>query len=524
MAADSGRRGGKWSTLAAMALSSGLTSIPTAAIVLALPTLHRQFDASFDELEWTVNAFCLSYASLLIAAGRLSDLFGRRLFFVTGSVLYGLACLAAATAQSTTWLLIAIAGIGAGAAILTPASLGLITAAFSTTQRGTAIGIWGAAGALTSGVGPALGGILTDQLSWRWIFWIQIPIAVVMVAVTLVSTPESRDPEAVRQIDWGGVLCVAAGMGALTLALVEGSTWEWTSPRVAGLLVGSVVVFAGLGLLERRLRYPLVDFAFFRHRNYTGSNIGLLILNFALASMLFFLPLYLQEYLGYSPLKCGLLLLPASGLMVVGLPLGGPISDRVGPLLPIAAGLGLTAVGMFMLSRITTTSGYGDVWPGMAVAGLGVGLALTPINTGAINAIRKAKSGAAAGILVAVSGIAMVLGVAVSGAVYTEGQEHKVAQQLAEAGLRISSTAQKNLTGLLAGAPSAKRSLATYDAATRVRITHAVHDGFIYGISRAFLVSAVVSLAGVAIAAMLMRRSDVAQEDGVEAPPALTSR
>jgi hypothetical protein len=181
-------------------------------------------------------------------------------------------------------------------------------------------------------------------------------------------------------------------------------------------------------------------------------------------------------------------------------------------------------VGMFMLSRITTTSGYGDVWPGMAVAGLGVGLALTPINTGAINATRQAKSGAAAGILVAVSGIAMVLGVAVSGAVYTEGQEHKVAQQLAEAGLRISSTAQKNLTGLLAGAPSAKRSLATYDAATRVRITHAVHDGFIYGISRAFLVSAVVSLAGVAIAAMLMRRSDVAQEDGVEAPPALTSR
>lgn len=507
------RHGGKWSTLTAMTLSTALTSVPTAAIVLALPTLHKQFDASFDDLEWTVNAFSLSYAVLLIAAGRLSDLFGRRLFFIVGSILYGGACVAAATAQGTVWLICAVAAIGAGAAILTPASLGIITSVFSTKERGTAIGIWGAAGALASGVGPALGGVLTDQLSWRWIFWVQVPVAVVMIAITLLSSPESFDPDAERRIDWGGVLCVAAGMGALTLALVEGPNWEWTSTRVVGLSVGAIVSFAGLALLERRVRNPLVKFGFFRHRNYAGANIVLFALNFALVTLLFFLPMYMQDYLDFSPLKSGVLLLPASGLMVLGLPLGGPISDRVGPLLPIAVGLTLTAAGLILLSRISTTSGYGDLWPGMSVAGFGLGLSLTPINTGAINAIRKAESGAASGILIAVSGIAMVLGVAISGAVFSEGQEHKVAQQIADTGIQMSAATEKNLMGLLAGAPSAKHALATYSPVDQARITQAVHEGFVFGISRALVLCAIISVIGVVLAAALMRRSDVAQDD-----------
>jgi EmrB/QacA subfamily drug resistance transporter len=503
-----------------MTLSSGLTSIPTAAIVLALPVLHRQFDASFDELEWTVNAFSLAYAALLIAAGRLSDIFGRKRFFIIGSLIYAAACIAAATAQDTLWLIGSIACIGVGAAILTPASLSIITSVFSTSERGTAIGIWGAASALTSGVGPALGGILTNSLTWRWIFWIQLPIAAVMIVIAFFSTPESRDEHADRRIDWGGVACVGAGMSVLTLALVEGSTWEWNSARIVGLLAGAVVLFIGLALIERRVGNPLVDFGFFRHRNYSGANIVLFALNFALAALLFFLPLYLQEFLNYSPLKAGLLLLPASGLMVVGLPLGGPISDRFGPLPPIAIGLGLTAVGMFLLSRISTTTGYGDLWPGMALTGFGLGLALTPINTGAINAIRRARSGAAAGILVAVSGIAAVLGVAISGAVYSEEQEHKVAQELAAIGLHLSSATQKNLLGLLAGAPSAKHELAKFAAPERKQITAAVHEGFVFGIARAMLLCAIVSIVGVVLAALLMRRSDVAREDEEAVPEA----
>jgi EmrB/QacA subfamily drug resistance transporter len=516
------RAGNKWSTLVAMTLSSGLTSIPTAAIVLALPTLHRQFDASFDELIWTVNAFSLAYAALLITAGRLSDLYGRKIFFLGGSVLYAAACVGAATAQDTIWLIAAIAMIGVGAAILTPASLSIITSMFTTTERGMAIGIWGAASALTSGVGPALGGLLTDQLSWRWIFWCQLPLAALMIVVAAVSTPESKDPLADKRIDWSGAVCVGAGLSALTLALVEGSSWEWGSPRIVGLLVGGVAILVGLVLIERRVKNPIVDFRFFLHRNFTGANVVLFVLNFALAGVLFFLPLYLQEFLNYSPLKSGVLLLPASGLMVLGLPLGGPLADRLGPFPPIAFGLTLTAIGLFMLSRMSTTSGYGDLWPGMAVAGLGVGLALTPINTGAINAIRKSRSGAAAGVLVAVSGLAAVVGVAVSGTVYTEEQEHRVAQEMANAGLHLSSATQKNLSGLLAGSPSAKRALAAYDTSAQAKIVKAVHDGFVFGISRALLVGAIVSLAGVALAALMMRRSDVAPDEEVltEAVPA----
>src|SRR6266511_4014678 len=341
-----GRGGGghenKWSALAAMALSSGTTSIPTSAVVLALPKIHQEFNASLGELQWTLVGFTLAYSALLIVAGRLSDIFGRKKFFLGGTILYAAAAVGAALAPTALVLIIAIVAMGVGAAILTPASLSIITDAFEPAQRGTAIGLWASASALVSGVGPALGGVLADW-DWRTVFWINVPFAVVFFAITMLAARESRDPNAERKIDIAGLATLAAGLTALSLVLNQGQSWGFLSTKSIALFVIAGVLLITFGVIEPRTRNALVDFGFFRKRNYTGGNAALFAANFILAAVLFFLPLYMEVLLHYSPLKAGVLLLPLSATLVICLPLGGPISERVGPRIPIAAGLVVSA-------------------------------------------------------------------------------------------------------------------------------------------------------------------------------------
>jgi EmrB/QacA subfamily drug resistance transporter len=496
---------GRRATLVAMTIASGITSLPTAAIVLAIPVIHRELQASIGELQWTVTAFLLAYSALLIAAGRLGDIFGRRLMFVAGSALYAAGSVVAALANDATILIVGIAFIGGGAAVLLPASLSLITESFPPERRGAAIGLWGAASALVQGLGPAIGGLLTDQLSWRWIFWLNLVAAAVMIVLVVLRTRESRDESAVRHVDVLGLVLSAAGLVALTLALNEGSVWRWGSEKTIVVFAAAGLLLAAFGLLEPRIRSPLVDFAFFRIRNFTGANLVVFVLNFILGAMLFFLPLYFQELLGYSPLKAGMLLLPLSATLVVGMPLGGPIAERVGPRIPIVAGLALMAVGMFLISDVTLATQFSDVWPPMALIGFGAGLAITPMNLAAMNSVEQRRAGAASGILITISGLGGAFGVAVSGALFQELQTSRTAELATSKGIKLTQAGAQQLDGLLAGSPAAQQAAHRLGQGRDAEVTHAVREAFVSALGSTMKLSAAIGVAGLVLTIAIMR-------------------
>jgi EmrB/QacA subfamily drug resistance transporter len=512
-----GQKDKKWIVLTAMAISSGVTSIPTSAVVLAIPEIHEEFNASIGELQWTIVGFSLAYSALLVIAGRLADVYGRKKFFLGGTIVYAAGALGAAVSPNAIVLIVAVVIMGVGAAVLTPASLSIITNAFAPEQRGTAIGIWAAASALVSGVGPALGGVLAGW-EWRSVFWINIPFAVIFFVMTMLAARESRDPHANRHVDTVGLGTLAGGLTALSLVLNEGQTWGFTSTKSIILFVAAGLLLVLFFVFEPRARNPLVDFGFFRKRNYLGGNSALLVAGFALAAILFFLPMYMQEVLGYSPVKAGVLLLPLSATMVIALPIGGPISERIGPRIPIVAGLGLTALGCYLLTRINADSGFDELWPGMLVAGAGAGLALTPLNTAAMNAIRRAEHGAAAGILVTMGGIGATFGVALSGSFFQTVKDHKSDELLSKLNIGLTESQERTLDGLLAGSPEATAELHKFPPGQQVAIKHALRHGFTEGLSTVMWLSLGITVAGMILVALVMQRSaPIPDEEELEA-------
>ncbi len=281
----------------------------------------------------------IPFSAFLIAAGRLADVFGRKRFLLLGTALFAAGSILAAAAPGIEVLIAGIALAGSGGALIMPSSMSVLTNVFTGERRGTAIGMWGAATELVSGIGVLIGGVLTGELDWRWIFIVCAAIAGGVALCAWRGAPESSDPKASRQVDLLGVGLSVTALTSLTLALIQGATWGWGSPAIITLLVLAVVLAAGFVVVERRAPQPIIDFDFFRQRNFAGSTIVIFALDFSFGALLFFLPLYFQEILGYSPTEVGVLLLPLTGLMVVGSPLGGRAAAAFGPRPPIAIGL-----------------------------------------------------------------------------------------------------------------------------------------------------------------------------------------
>jgi EmrB/QacA subfamily drug resistance transporter len=509
------RGSGTTRLLFGMALASGITSIPNAAIVLALPTLHKQFDASLTELQWTVTGYLLAYSAFMIAAGRLADIFGRKKLLVIGTLIYMGASVAAALADSALALIISLIVMGTGAAVLTPGSLAIVTNGFRGSRRAMAVGVWGAASALFSGVAPALGGFFTDQMSWRWILWFNVIIGVgILIGVR--GGEESRDETVPRKIDIAGLLLSVAGLAAIVLALNEAPTWELTSPKVILLIVGGLLLLAAFCVVERRIRDPLIDLAMFAHRNVSGASIVVFVLNFAFGAVLFFIPLYLQEFLHYDPLEAGFLLLPASATMMIGMPLGAWLFNKVGPLPPIVGGMALSAIGMLLLGRIDDSTTYSELWFPLGMEGLGLGVALTPMNLAALNAMPRRVHGAVGGILAMLSGLGATFGVAVSGAVNESLQHDRTVENAADAGITISNSTATSLDGLLAGNATATKTLDSFPADQRDALTNAVHEAFTSALGTTMLLSFGVTVAGIILALLLIRREEMATEEAPE--------
>jgi EmrB/QacA subfamily drug resistance transporter len=406
----------RWWTLAAMCFALFMVMLDNTVTNVALPSIQRTFDASLSSLEWTINAYSLSFAVLLVTGGRLGDIFGRRKVFLIGVVIFAAASATIGLAPTTHWLVASRAVQGIGAALMMPGTLSIITNAFPPQERGKAIGTWAGVSAIALAAGPLIGGWLTEDFTWRVIFLINLPVAAIAVAVTLFAAHESRDDTASRQVDYPGIAALTIGLTALVLALVEGNAWGWGSARIIALLAAAVTGLCAFVVIERRSPAPIVDFSFFRSRSFVGANVVAFAVSYAMFAMLFFLALYMQNVLGYSPLETGVRFLPSTLVIMVAGPIAGRLADRVGPRTPLVFGLILVTISMAWQSRIEVDTTFSFLVIPFILLGLGMGFTMSPMSTAAMNAVDRTKAGVASGTVSMTRMVGGTFGIATLGA------------------------------------------------------------------------------------------------------------
>jgi len=405
----------RWWTLAAMCFALFMVMLDNTVVNVALPSIQDDLHTSIAGLEWTVNAYTLAFGVLLVTGGRLGDIFGRRRVFLMGVVVFAASSAFIGFSQSSAWLIAGRALQGVGAALMMPATLSIITNAFPPHERGKAIGTWAGVSALALAIGPVVGGLLVEHVSWQSIFFINLPVAAVAIIVTRFATQESRDETVVPKVDIAGIAAITVGLTALTLALVEAGSWGWGSPRILGLLALAAAGLLAFAQIERRVKVPMVDFSFFGSRTFLATNIVAFIVSFSMLGMFFFLTLYMQNVLDYSPLQAGIRFLPTTLMVIVIAPIAGRLTDSIGPRPLITAGLALVAVSLTWQSFLTPTSGFDFLLPGFVLMGIGIALVMSPMSTAAMNAVDQTKAGVASGILSMSRMIGGTLGIAVLG-------------------------------------------------------------------------------------------------------------
>ncbi|MGE5635414.1 MAG: MFS transporter [Nocardioidaceae bacterium] len=490
----------RWWTLGAMSFALFMVMLDNTVVNVALPSIQTDLGASLSSLEWTVNAYTLTFAVLLVTGGRLGDIFGRRRMFLVGVVVFALSSAAIGLAPTQAWLVAGRAVQGAGAAFMMPGTLSIISNAFPPAERGKAIGTWAGVSALALAIGPVVGGALTEYVSWRAIFFLNLPVAVGAVTVTLFAAHESRDETIERTVDGLGIATLSAGLTGLVLALVEGNRWGWGSPEIVALLGVAVVGLVAFAAIERRVRAPMVDFSFFRSRTFLGANLVAFVISFAMLAMFFFIALYMQNMLGYSAVEAGARFLPSTLLIIVTAPIAGRLVDRVGPRPLLVTGLSLVAVALFMQTRISDSSGYGLLLPAFVVMGVGMGLTMTPMSTAAMNAVSVDKAGVASGILSMSRMVGGTFGVAALGALFQRLASDRLADTLAGTGVGAAQREQ-----IVHNIGSAKDVDAGLDPQQAAQVGRAAHDAFIHALSGGMWLSTALALAGAVAALVLVR-------------------
>jgi EmrB/QacA subfamily drug resistance transporter len=479
----------RWWTLGAMCFALFMIMLDNTVVNVALPSIQKDLGATLSGLEWTVNAYTLTFAVLLVTGGRLGDIFGRRRMFLFGVVVFAVSSAAIGLAPDEGWLVAGRAIQGVGAAFMMPATLSIITNAFPPEERGKAIGTWAGVSALALAIGPVVGGALAEYVSWRAIFFLNLPVAVGAVVVTLFATKESRDETTRHRVDIPGIAALSVALTALVLALVEGNAWGWGSPEIIALFAlsaGSLVAFA---LLEPRVREPMVDFRFFRSKTFLGANVVAFIVTFSMLATFFFIALYMQNILGYSAVEAGVRFLPSTLMIVLIAPLAGRLTDRVGARPLMVAGLSLATLSLLLQTRIDVDTGYGLLLPAFILLGIGMALVMSPMSTAAMNAVTPDKAGVASGILSMSRMVGGTFGVAAIGALFQHLARNELENDLAGTGVSAA-TRERIVENLGSGS----------DGGLGPQAAEAAHHAFIHALSTGMWLAAGVSLVGVLVA------------------------
>ncbi len=408
---------GRWATLTALTLVTFLLLLDDTAVAVAMPAVQRELGLGLGGQAWVINAYTLTLAALTLPAGRLADRNGRRRVFLTGLTVFVLASLAAGLALSGTMLIAARAVQGLGAALIAPASLAIIAATFPGKLRGAAIGVWAGVSTSALGLGPLFGAIVTDNLGWAWIFWLNVPLGAGAWLLVRAVVGESRAPDAARTLDVAGAGLSAAALLALLIALSRGNDVGWANPSTVGLFAAAAACLGAFVWHETRTAEPLLDPAWFRDRSFAGANLQILLSTSVMCSLFFFLALYLQTVLGYTSLAAGLGLLPLT-VTIVGMgPLAGRLADRIGARLPVTLGMLLLGGALLGLSGLAVDSSLLGLTPWLTLAGAGIGLVTAPVTTAALGSDEAAGYGATAAVFNTFRTTGLTLGVAIMGAI-----------------------------------------------------------------------------------------------------------
>jgi EmrB/QacA subfamily drug resistance transporter len=409
-----------WWTLFALTLSSFLLLLGDTSLNVVLPDVGRQFGLSLSGLEWLVNGYTLALAVLLLPAGKLADRLGARRVFLAGVLLFSAASLAAGLAPETVALFGSRVAQGAGAALATPAALALITETFPAEKRGLPLGLWTAAATTALAIGPMVGAGLGAVGGWRAVLLVNVPAGVVVLAIAAHVLPHSAG-RADGRFDFAGLASSALGLGALLYALTNGGTWGWASVRLELTVAVALAALALFLIVELRARRPMLDLALFRRRGFAGANGVGLLLTAVMCSVFFFLSLYLQLGLGYSPLITGLLFLPMTLPVALVAPLAGLIADRRGAQLPLVAGSLAVAIGLTTLAASTARPTLPLLITALVLIGTGMGLATTPLTAAAVADLPAADSGMGAAVINTFRTVGLALGIALMGAIVGAG-------------------------------------------------------------------------------------------------------
>ncbi|HXY81592.1 MAG TPA: MFS transporter [Gaiellaceae bacterium] len=407
----------KWWTLAAVAFGLFMIMLDNTVVNVALPSIERDLHVSIASLEWIVTAYALTFAALLVTGGKLADMFGRRRIFVVGIAVFTLSSLACGLAPSAGFLIGARAVQGIGAALMNPATLSIITATFPPKERGQAIGIWAGVSALALAIGPLAGGLIVDNINWNWIFFINVPVGVLGIVVSRIVIKESRDTSHEQSIDLPGLITSGLGLFALTYGLIEGNRHGWASAEIVGLFVAAAVLLAGFVLLERRQRLPMFDLSLFRSGAFAGANFVALLVSLGMFGVFFYISLYLQNILGFSPTKAGASFLPMTILIILVAPVAGRLSDRVGSRWLMGAGMSLLGASLLLYQRVGVHSDFWTLLPAMLLGGVGMALTMSPMTAAAMGAVPVDKAGVGSGVLNSFRQVGGAMGVAVMGAI-----------------------------------------------------------------------------------------------------------
>ena len=461
----------KWLTLAAVSFGLFMIMLDNTVVNVALPSIQRELGVGLSELEWIVTGYALAFAALMLTGGKLADLFGRRLVFVVGLAIFTLASLACGLAGSGDVLIGARIVQGVGAALMNPATLSIIAATFPPRQRGMAIGIWAGVSALALAIGPLVGGLITEHVNWNWIFFINVPVGILAIAASFLVIRESRDESEVQRLDLPGLLTSGIGLFALTYGLIEANTHGWTSTRILVSFAVAVVSLVGFVLLERHQRVPMLDLTLFRSGTFAGANLVVLLVALAMFGVFFFVSLYMQNILGYSPVAAGAAFLPMTVLVILVAPVAGRASDRIGSRWLMTAGMTLLSIQLLYFSQLSATASYWNLLPAMVAGGLGMSLTMTPGAAAAMRALPVDKSGVGSAVLNAFRQVGGSVGIALMGAIMA----HEIA------GRRTP-------------------------------------DAFMDGFSLSLMVAAGIAFAGAVVAAVLVRPHEMTGSGAPEAP------
>ena len=495
---------GRW-VLVATILASSMAFIDGTVVNVALPALQANLNATIVDVQWVIEAYSLLLAALLLVGGSLGDHYGRRRVFLAGVALFAVASAWCGLAANIGQLIVARAAQGLGAALLVPGSLAIISSSFPVNERGRAIGTWSGFSAITTAIGPVMGGWLIEHVSWRAVFFINVPIALLVILISLRSVPESSDKES-KGLDWWGAILGALGLGALVYGLIESSRLGFDDRSVLVALVAAAVLLALFLIIETRVSNPMLPLALFRSRTFTGANLLTFLLYGALGGTLFFLPLNLIQVQHYSATAAGAAFLPFILIIFLLSRWAGGLVESYGPKIPLVVGPLIAALGFALFMLPGANAGYWqNFFPAVVVLGTGMAVSIAPLTTTVMNSITENRVGIASGVNNAVSRAAGLLAIAVLGIVmlhvFSRALDRRLADGKLPASMLQSLQAQRTKLAAIALPEDA-------DSATRTLMRHAIDESFVSGFRVVMVVGTALALASAGVALTLIGRSN----------------